>query len=340
MAWQDLFVRTDVSETSPDDRKGGLGSPDVIPVGIVPSTNPIDFTKSTSYGTYYNLPIQAGQPNYIYVRAKNASKSGDNSGQAFLVMSDPAVVLWPGGDKWTRIKTNNGNYYSQLKTSISGGDAIGPEAIGVTIDPFTLVPDSSGHRCLVTWLSTKQHKQPDPPPRITDAGTLAQYLRDHPNYAHHNIDIAPNTTGAVTKQQPFSSGTIQEQWTFGIQVENCKGFTVSFSSGTPLPDGTFVKFAPTTVQQNERLTLTVDNIDIPAGWETTFNYTYQQNGLLPPSFSVTFIAYHQPLLGSPLYELADTADELHIAPGYVADDFRGIEVGSIGVMCRSVGVQQ
>src|SRR5258707_69382 len=104
-AWQDLFVRTDVSETSPDSRRGGFGSPDIIPVGTTPA-NPSDFTTAQSYATYYNQPVLEGKPNYIYVRAKNAAATGPNKGQAFLVMSNPAIVLWQGGDDWTRIKTN------------------------------------------------------------------------------------------------------------------------------------------------------------------------------------------------------------------------------------------
>src|SRR5689334_1994300 len=96
--WRDLYVRTALGE-GPNNRVGGLGSPDVIPTGSTPVDASV-FATEQSYNQYYNLPFQGGKANYIYVRAKNAGFDA-NTGQAFLVMSNPAIVLWPGGKGWT-----------------------------------------------------------------------------------------------------------------------------------------------------------------------------------------------------------------------------------------------
>ena len=337
--WNDLFVRTDVSETSPVVRVGGLGSPDIIPAGTSP-TNPDQYLTEASYRTYYNLPLQGGQPNYIYVRARNSSSTAPKKGQAFLVMSNPAIVLWPGGDQWTRIKSGKGNYYSPLEPSPTS-----PNGICVTkSDPFTFVPAESGHRCLVTWLSTQDHPHPDPPPRITTVPELAKFLVDNPNYAHHNIDIVPNSAGSVTQQQPFSSGTIDAEWTFGIRTVNCAGFDVYFTEPTPLPGNTFITLARTTIPQtplNKPFTVTVDNINVPANWDTTFFYTYDQRGLQPANFSVTFVAFYSVAPGHALYEVATPYELFGVPTDRIKKhnsgaDFRGIQVGSIGVMHGTV----
>jgi hypothetical protein len=332
--WNDLFVRTDVSETSPMNRRGGLGSPDIIPVGTSPK-NPDQYLTEDSYRTYYNLPLQAGDPNYIFVRARNSSPTSPKKGQAFLVMSNPAIVLWPGGDQWTRIKTGKGNYYSQLEP-----DPVAANGICITkSDPFTFVPNESGHRCLVTWLSTQDHPHPEPPPRIDNVSALAQFLIENPNYAHHNIDIAPNNSGSITQTKPFSSGTLVAQWTFGIQTVNCAGFDVYFSESTPLPDGKYITLSKTTIPEvppGKPFTATVDNIDVPANWDTTFFYTYDQRGLHPENFSVTFVAFYSVPPGHPLYEFASPYEDFGVPKERIQSDFRGIQVGSIGVMHGTV----
>src|SRR2546423_778431 len=141
--WNDLFVRTDVTETSPDQgRKGSFGSPDVIPVGTTP-VSAEQFTTDVSYGQYYNNSFYQNTPNYIYVRAKNSSMSLPKSGKANLVLTNPAIVLWPGGDGWTRVTTSSGSNSSDLK---SGGSTNVPaRKIGVTTDPFMYVPEDFRH---------------------------------------------------------------------------------------------------------------------------------------------------------------------------------------------------
>lgn len=325
--WNDLFVRTSLSEQSPVGRVGGFSSPDIIPVGIKP-VDPTRFTDKTSYDTFAsNEPFQQGQPNYVYVRAKNSAATTPAVGNAYLVLTNPAVVIWPGGDGWTQIQTNNKKDASPLMPSPTNGGVV-----AVTTDPFVYVPTDTGHRCLVTWLSTKSHPVSGPPPRITSASELVQFLKDNPNYAHHNIDIAASTTGAVTTSKPFSAGTTPFYWRCGLQVTGCKGFTVSFSSATPLPDGKFLSLAPTTVAQDETVAYLLPGVELPANWDTYINYTYETHGLQPEAFDVQFVAYADVPPGHPFYEFATPYDQLFESSDAVATDTRGIALGSIGLM--------
>jgi hypothetical protein len=323
IVWQDMYVRTALGETSPNDRQGGLGSPDVIANGIQMIQDPKQVLTAT-YDQYYNLPLEAGKANYIYVRAKNASPIAVKR-EAYVVMSNPAIVLWPGGAGWTRLKTSNAQTYS------SPFGTVQPGSIGVAEDPFMFSPGAGdvGHRCLVTYLSTAEDPHPEPPPRLTTVPEVAKYIIEHPNYAHHNIDITPNTTGALTQSQPFSSGTERATWAFGIQAINAQGFTVSFSSATKFGDR-YVVLEPTTIKQNDKHTITIDDVDVPPNIDTFFNYTYEQNNLQPNEWAITFVAFYQPPAGSELWHRAHTAEQLGVQNK--SADWRGIQVGTIGLM--------
>lgn len=325
--WNDLFVRTSLEETTPDNRAGGLSSPDVIPVGIVP-TDPAKFTSEESYRTFAsNEPFQQGQPNYIYVRAKNSAANTPAVGEAYLAMANPAVVIWPGGDGWTRIKTNNQKDASPLQPSPTGGGAI-----AITTDAFVCVPTETGHRCLVTWLSTKSHPTKGPPPRIDNMNDLVKFLKDNPNYAHHNIDIAASTTGAVTNKKPFSSGTAPALWRLGLQATGCKGFNVSFSSSDKVPGGDFIALGSTTVAQNETIAYLTGAIEIPANWNTYMNYTYETNNLQPEDFEVTFVSYVDVGQDHEFWDFAKPYEHFGVPAELAPQGRRGIALGSIGLM--------
>lgn len=332
--WNDLFVRTALSESSPVGRVGGLSSPDIIPWGTQPVT-PSTFTTEDSYKKYVSTTgFLSGQPNYIYVRARNSSSTTDAVGEAYLVLTNPALVLWPGGDGWTSILTDKGKTSSPLKTG--GKTAIAPNGIAVTEDPFVYVPPDSGHRCLVTWLSTKAHPVTQPPPKITDGQALAKFLIDNPNYAHHNLDIAPNTTGTRSFRAPLSTGTEDGTWACGFRFKNCKGFVLSFSSAQPMPNGEYLKMDPFVVQNNDELTVLTKAMTLDKNWNIEVNCTCVTNNLEPPGWSVEFVAelvvnaYNDPELmaaATPLY--ADFGLDMAEVS---ALGLRSIRVGSLGII--------
>ena len=325
-AWNDLYLRTDLGETSPDSRVGGLGSPDIISCGPKVA-NPSDFITESSYKMCYNAQLQQNLYNYFYVRAKNSSTTLMKHGQAHLVLTNPAIILWPGGENWTVIKTSKGNDYSEISD-------IQPGQIGVTTDPFSYVPPDSGHRCVVSWLSTPDHPIVGPPPRIDTIDKLVDFLVKHPNYAHHNIDIMPDASGMVTKIKPYSQGQQECEMTFGIQTTNCDQYVVQFSCGVQLPDGKFIELSPYTVTTNDRITITIDRF-VPANFQANIAYSYTPNPRTQPSgqSSVAFVAYRTLSPGHPLYAFGKLYTHFNIDRKCITNDtIRYYPVGSVSLI--------
>jgi hypothetical protein len=322
--WNDLFVRTSLGERSPDGRVG-LSSPDIVRAGVSPM-DPFELTREDNYQTYpRSKPFpQRAFPNYLYVRAKNSAANTPAEGRAYLVVTNPALVLWPGSEGWTQVRTINQAEAGTLQPRpINGG------SIAVTTDPFVYVPADTGHRCLVTWLSTRSHPLSQLP-QIERMDQLVRFMKDTRNYAYHSIDIA-STDGAVTQSIPFSSGTMSFSLRCGLQVTRCKGFTVSFSSGTPLPGGGYIGLAATDVLQDETVVYLSAAAELPANWDTHFNYTYRTNDLRPVDFEVTLVAYFDVGPEHPFWDFAKPYEHFGVPAGQAPKDRRGIVVGSIGV---------
>ncbi len=331
--WNDLYVRTAVGEKSPNDRQGGFGSPDIMPIGTTPLVDPWSLLKN--YDQYINNPIYGGLANIVYVRAKNSSDQS-KAGKANLVMCNPGTVIWPDKNGWTRIKTQAGAYESTL--SCPSGEGIPGAEIGLTYsDPFVYIPPpgESGHRCFVTWLDTEDHPLKTVPPQINTASELAAFLVSHPNYAHHNIDIVPSTTGSVTKGYPFSSGAAEDTWVIGVKVENVKGFKVGYSCATPIKGGKVILLAPTEVTTNDPVSFAGDYL-IQADFNSNINITYETQGLTPANFKISLVAYLKVSLNHPLYHLATPFHEFGFTANASFGSDRGIMLGSMTMMRGSI----
>lgn len=304
--WNDLFVRRDLSDTEPGLPPSGFGSPDIVCAGTT-LVDPSTLSTPASYAAYYNVPLQAGVPNYLYVRAMNASPDSSSTGIASLAMADPDLLLWPGDSSWTRLKTVLGSDTGMLSpTQVSAG------SVGVTSDPFVIIPVTSGNYSFVTWLSTEDHPMPILP-TIDAAADLARFLMANPAYAYKSIAAVQATTSSSSQQAAFSSGDVAAEWVFGVEVENCEGFQVSLSATTSLPDGTYITLPSTTVTGNSRILLAVSPVQIPANWSSLFVCTYNPQGNTPTSFAVFLVAY--------------------LAPPSEGRPNNPIQLGASGVMC-------
>jgi hypothetical protein len=333
--WNDLYVRTDLNETSPTGRVGGLSSPDVIPVGPNPQGSSQYLTQE-SYGKRYTQPFYQGVPNYIFVRAKNSSASKTKSGKANLVLTNPAVVLWPGTEGWTRLKAD-GNYESPILRN--GSSDIGPGEVGITETPFVYIPSENGHRCLVTWLDTLDHPEGNPPPTITNMSDLVRFLKDHPNYAHHNIDIAPATTKKITTTKRYTQQDAEEEMRFELSAVNCVGFGIGYSCGKPIAPDTYIVLNEVIVPStpaDKPFSVYLD-FKIPPLWYGDINYYWDAKTLTPPgNDSVTFKAYLKAQPGHEVYDLCFPAEHFGFAKENEADESRFYPVGSVSAM-RSPG---
>jgi hypothetical protein len=256
--------------------------------------------------------------------------SSEKSGSANLVLTNPAIVIWPGGDGWTRIQTASGSNSSELQAA--GSASIKPGKIGATTDPFVYVPNESGHRCVVTWLDTVDHPEPSPPPKITTMSELVKFLVDHPNYAHHNIDIAPVQTTRVTKKKPYTQQDEAETVRFTLATRNCKGFVIGYSCGTEISPGKFIELKDTPVTDDEFNVF--KEFPIPANFQSDIYYWYDMKGLSPGDFSVSLQASIVTLPGHPVYDLCRPAEYF----GQTSDgpDKRFYVIGSVTMMPERV----
>lgn len=323
--WNDLYVRNSVNETGPaTGRRGSFGSPDIIPVGTRPRV-PADFTTEASYGTYYSQNLYENTPNYLFVRARNSSPTETVSGRARLVMCNPALVLWPGGSDWTQITTSSGNDYSEISD-------VAPGRIGVAKDPFVCVPDASGHRCLVTWLSTDRHYAEDPPPRITENDRLVEFLSKHPNYAHHNIDLMADTTGKHPRTISFTSGDQPHKWVFSLRVKNCAGYKVGFTCGSQLADGSFIELGEQTVSDDKDFAYTIDR-NVEAGFNANITWSYDTVGQGErPGADVSFHAASSLPRSHPLHALGYRYHTWDESDGLTLSENTAWDVGSVSLM--------
>ena len=328
--WNDLYVRTSLAEQGPNNREGGLSSPDILPVGVTPLP-PADFSSPASYARSYASPFYEAQTNYIYVRAKNSSPTASKSGKVYLRATTPGVILWPSDNgAWVKLKAGE-SYSSELQKN--GDKNIKPGEVGVTTVPFLYVPESFGHRCLVTWLDTPDHPV-TPPPEIRQMDQLIAFLIANPNFAHHNIDIVAASTKKVVQYKRYSQGEDKALMRLTITAQNCLGYSVGYNCATPLADGSRINMNPQDVNQSPIFNTFLD-FEIPAGWEGQINYFWDTKGQTPhPNDSVTFSAAAVVKSTHPLWAQCLTHQQCGYAGVAVSDD-RYYPVGSVTAIRES-----
>ena len=172
------------------------------------------------------------------------------------------------------------------------------------------------HFCLVGMVDTKEH--PMPKPTTDNMKDLATFIYNHPNMAWHNVCIVDNGVN-FSVQIDYNQGTVDGLIYIFLECTACPdGSEVSFASGTPLADGTYVKqdwveikgCNPTTKQHF----IVGATFNIPANWETNITYNYKNNGKAPLSGENWNIelkaAFYTPKseLTTELLSLADNSD--------------------------------
>lgn len=309
--WNDLFLRSDLRETGPEVRYGGLPSPDIISCGQTP-VNPDQFATEESYQQCYDAPLRQNLYNYFYIRAKNSSQSSMKNGMAYLVLSNPAIIPWPGNYGWTEIKTCTGQSGSKIMD-------VAPGQIGVTREPFLYIPRDSGPRSVISWLSTPEHPLFSMPPRIDTIDQLVRFLIEHPSYSQHNINIMEDSEGWITTIRPYCQGAKESDIVFGIATQNCFQFKAQLSCDVPVKDGKYIQIPEFTVPTNDRYTYPLC-VTVPADFEANIALSFTSTRAFPDPFSISLVTYFKMLPGNPMYESGMTASQLNFDPQVIKDD--------------------
>jgi len=276
--YDSILLRQNLQDQGIMPRTGGwTASPDIIMAGTEPIQQPTQvFTSAESYATDPTQPVVQNATNYVYVRGKNLSATAQ-AGEARVFAARQSLFLYP--QQWLQnpLKTTAGLDTTPIAQ-------LDENQIGVTKDPLVWIAgDISEHHCLVGFISTDSHPfdSQKPPNAVTSLNDLAAWIGKTGGSGWHNVQFttagAPTFTNTTNYPGSSTPGKIQ----FAITCNECPvGSEVSFSCGTPLPDGTYINLPRTRIETTGQIGFFVD-YEIPAGWTSPIMYSYYDNGLPP-----------------------------------------------------------
>ncbi|NJB69432.1 hypothetical protein GGQ74_003134 [Desulfobaculum xiamenense] len=276
--YTDVFIRKNLNDAGNVPSDGGTtGCPDIIPVGLQPVDDPVKkFTDNWSQDPGQDLV--ANGRNFIYVRGKNL---GTTTRSADFVLNYTKATLVPYPDQWLQntLKTSSGAEKVTVKD-------IPADGIAVIDDPFTWVPEmiANDHYCLVARIGTADHDIPVP--KVSDMKNLGLFLANHPTIGWRNIrvvDAGVTFETTVDYTQGSVGGLV---YVFLECTDLPAGSQVCFASGTPLPDGGYIKMDWTTIPQppagkSPYTQIFGSTFQVPAGWKSNISYSYKSNGHEP-----------------------------------------------------------
>lgn len=282
-----ILVRQNLTDQGIIPRTGGwTASPDVIAAGVTPIANPEEvFATESSYKTDPTEPMVEKAANYIYLRGKNLSTT-PVTGTARVFYAPHSLFLYP--QQWINnpLKTSQGAESSKIEN-------LDAQAIGVTSDPFSFIPtDTSEHHCLMGFISSPEYpfETQKPPNAVTSLKELSEWVAQHGGTGWHNVQFTSADSPTFTNSTHYPASSTLAKLHFNITCTGCPvGSHVSFSCGTPLPNGKVISFPKTEVNTTETVGYFVE-VDVPAGWESDITYSYWEGGTPLANFNVSMSA--------------------------------------------------
>jgi hypothetical protein len=282
--YNDLYMRCNLSDTGSVPRSGVLSSsPDIIPYGTTPVTDPGTFFTN-NHSQDVGQSLTANQQNYIYTRAYNYA-TGPQTGSIYLYYSPASLLLYPS------LWSENGLTTSQGVDHVTVSAASANQIV-VSNDPFTWVPQliSNDHYCMISRVSTNLN--PSPVPQTGDINEFANWISTSGGWAWRNVSIVANGSPTFTQTINYTQGATAGILQFVLQCQNVPvGAQVAFSCGTPGPNP-LINLPPTTVTNGSSFVIGMVS-NIPANFVSNISYSYWANGNPPPpGFQITLIAYY------------------------------------------------
>ncbi|MGO4408915.1 MULTISPECIES: hypothetical protein [unclassified Brevundimonas] len=282
-----VLLRQNLQDQGLLPRTGGwTASPDLISAGAAPVQNPTAvFTSPASYATDPTKPAVFKATNYFYLRGQNLGATAV-SAEARIFYAPSSLFLYP--QQWldNAMQTARGETVSKI-------EAIPPGGIAVTTDPLIWKPDfTSEHFCLIGFISTAAYPfESQKPAAITSLDDLAAWVGATGGTGWHNVQFTSVGQPTFTKYTTYPASATPAKIIFAVTCIDCPiGSQVSFSCGTPLPDGTYIHLPPTTVTKSDQFGVVLEYV-VPAGWTSPISYSYTDNGLPPgKNFSVSMSA--------------------------------------------------
>ncbi|MDQ0960889.1 hypothetical protein QFZ66_004767 [Streptomyces sp. B4I13] len=305
----DFYMRGSLSDVGefPEQSAGVCTSPDIVPVGDVPLTDP-QFTLSHGWRQDIGSAVLSNQQNYLYVRAKNFH-AGANTAETHLYYSPASLILWP--DQWSQnaLATQTGARQVSLK-------AAGFAQVAVGDSPFVWRPSQpqpGDHYCLIARTVTADH--PDPVPgRFSSMDDWVSFLRHNPGFAWRNVAVVTRDTPS---QQVDVRLSVPEDCRLYLLLrsENIPpGCAMQFTCGTSGPNPLLV--LPRTVITGVSMFAGVVS-DVPAGFDSAVTMSFWKgNGARIPASGarLTLSAMYVPPPSSPHAAIARTISAPGITP--------------------------
>ncbi len=297
--YNSILLRQNLQDNGLMPRTGGYTAcPDIIPAGVTPVKDPTAvYTSDASYATDPGQPVVEKASNYIYIRGKNLSTS-PVTGEARVFYAPQSLFLYPSQWLNNGLKTSQGADTSEIKN-------LAASAIGVTTDPFAFIPEDTGeHHCLVGFISTPAYpfEQQKPPNAVTSQGVLAKWIAENGGTGWHNVQFTAADSPTFTNHTTYPASSTPQKVHVTITCTGCAvGTQVSFSCGTPLPDGSYISLPKTKVETTGTVGYFIP-ANVPAGWTSSVTYSYWAGGAplanWNVSMSVSVVTDNDPALES------------------------------------------
>lgn len=331
--YDDVYMRVNLDDQGMVPATGvWTHSPDIIPHGIKLINNPVK-TLTDSWNSDVGQPTTLNQQNYFYVRAKNLY-NGARTAELELYYCPQHIFLFPSLWIENIMATSDGK--TQVSASAKKkGDILVPD------QPFTNVPISQEHHCLVGRVITDGHPNPLPSD-ISDMHALAEYMLEHPNMVWRNVVLVkkdiPTFTHSFNLDTQDASGKVR----MGLDCKNITvGSSVAFSCGTPIPSGPdkgkTIELVKTEVTQPDMFLGTTELI-LPENFKTSVSYSYWAKTPIQAGWDVSFDAILIVPQSHRLYDRVPMLSELGYPEGFTTDlDREGIDKGVRLGQCGTSG---
>jgi len=275
--YDDILIRKNLDDQGIVPASGGYtSSPDIIPVGMMPINDPQGFAERT-WTQDPGVDLTANAQNYIYMRGKNLAP-GAEDGKMALYYTKASLLLYPSLWLKNQLKTSSGNTQAPVKANNSGD-------IVVTHEPFSWIPQliENDHYCMVGMVGTNTHPMPNPTSETMQ--DLAKFLLNNPNVGWRNVRIVDNGVDFATSVDYEQGDVGGVMYVFIECAASPDGAEISFASGTPLPDSTYVKMDWTPIKGCDPAVkkhfILGATFNIPAGWQSSITYNYKSHGKNP-----------------------------------------------------------
>jgi hypothetical protein len=281
--YNDLFMRANLADTGQVPGVGNAcSSPDIIPVGSLPTPNPQAFF-SGNYHTDVGQNVLSGQQNYVYVRAKSLAAAAAE-GTVSLYWSKASLLNWPSVWSANALKTEQGTTSVAISAPSDGQVVVGQA-------PFVWSPAAieGDHYCLISRVVTAAHPNPIPADGTIDDFT--QYVLNNRGVGWRNVTLVNGDTPSW--QVPVNL-TVMDACQLLIQVETSNvplGCSVQFACGIEGPTPPLVlNKTQITTSPNQTVGIWAQ---LPQGFngDLMVSFWLNDNAALPSGAQVALCAY-------------------------------------------------